>query len=65
MDIHPLRPREMHLTPDHVARATRPVEDFTYPSSFTRASDQDYAGLVERLMAEKPEGHSTSSPMAP
>lgn len=46
-------PRTLHLTPDHVARATRPVEDFVYPSSFTRATDQDYATLVDRLMAER------------
>ena len=51
-----LRPREMHLTSDHVARATRPVADFTYPSSFTRATDADYAGLVDRLLAERPDG---------
>jgi cation transport protein ChaC len=56
MDIRPLPPRTLHLTPDHVTRATRPVEDFTYPSSFARATDQDYSVLVDRLMAERPAG---------
>jgi cation transport protein ChaC len=46
----------LHLTLDHVARATRPVEEFSYPSSFARATDEDYAALVEKLMAERPEG---------
>ena len=49
-------PRIMHLTPAHVARATRPAEDIATPSSFTRATDEDYAALVERLMVERPEG---------
>ena len=56
MNKHHLSPRTLHLTPGHVARATRPVEDFVYPSSFTRATDEDYAGLVDRLMAERPDG---------
>ncbi|MFC5567067.1 gamma-glutamylcyclotransferase [Rubellimicrobium aerolatum] len=43
------------MTPEHVVRATRPVPDFAYPSSFARATDSDYATLVERLMAEKPD----------
>ena len=46
----------MHLTPDHVARATRPVEEVRYPSSFTWAKDGDYAELVENLMGERPAG---------
>lgn len=49
-------PRTLHLTPNHVALATRPVEDIAYPSSFTRATDHDYAALVDRLMAERSEG---------
>lgn len=56
MNMRSLRPREMHLTPDHVARATRPVAEFPHPSTFTRATDTDYAALVERLMAERPDG---------
>lgn len=48
--------RTLHLTEDHVARATRAVEEFSYPTSFARASDEDYSALVERLMAERPEG---------
>lgn len=53
----PHRPtRELALTPDHVARATRPVADFAYPSAFCPATDADYAALVERLIAEKREG---------
>lgn len=56
LNMRPLRPREMYLTLEHVAQATRPVEDFIYPSSFVRATDEDYAALVDRLMAERPEG---------
>ena len=39
-----------------MARATRPVEEFSFPSSFARAKDEDYADLIEKLMAERPEG---------
>jgi cation transport protein ChaC len=46
----------MHLTLGHVARATRPVEDFSNSSAFTQATDEKYAALVDRLMAERPEG---------
>ncbi|WP_245639328.1 gamma-glutamylcyclotransferase [Rubellimicrobium mesophilum] len=56
MNKNRFTPRTLHLTPNHVARATRPVEDFAYPSAFTRATDEDYATLVEQLMAERPEG---------
>lgn len=49
-------PRELALTLDHVARATRPVADFAFPSTFCPATDADYATFVDRLMAEKPEG---------
>lgn len=52
----PPRPRTPRLTPAHVARATRPVADFTYPSSFTRAEAQDHAALAARLVAARPEG---------
>jgi cation transport protein ChaC len=55
MTMYPLRRRAMDLTVDHVARATRPVEAFAHPS-FTRATSQDYAALVDRLLAERPEG---------
>lgn len=48
--------RALHLTPAHVARATRPVEDVAAPSTFTRATDEDYAALVEWLMAERSDG---------
>ncbi len=48
--------RTLHLTDDHVARATRVVDEFSYPSSFARATDEDYEAHVERLMAERPEG---------
>lgn len=51
-----LAPRTLHLTAEHVARATRPVEHFDFPSTFTRAADEDYAAMVTRLLAEKPEG---------
>ncbi|EYD75780.1 Cation transport protein chaC [Rubellimicrobium mesophilum DSM 19309] len=54
--MHPSSFRTLHLTEDHVARATRPVEEFSYPSSFARASEEDYAALVDRLVAERPEG---------
>jgi cation transport protein ChaC len=49
-------PRTLHLTPDHVARATRPVQEFGFPSSFARAGDEDYAELIETLLAERPDG---------
>ena len=52
----PVRPRPLHLTEDHVARVTRPVEDFAYPSTYTRATEADYVALVDRLMAERPDG---------
>ena len=48
--------RTLHLTEEHVARATRTVEDFSYPSTFVRASDADYAAVIDRLMAERPDG---------
>lgn len=51
---HP--PRELTLTPDHVARATRPVADFVFPSSFCPATDADYASFIDGLLAERPEG---------
>jgi cation transport protein ChaC len=54
--MRPSRSRTLHLTEDHVARVTRPVEDFAYPSTFTRATEADYVALVDRLMAERPEG---------
>ncbi len=54
--MRPLPFRTPHLTESHVARATRVVEEFSYPSSFVRASDADYAAVVEKLMAEGPEG---------
>ena len=54
--MRPLRSRILHLTPDHVARATRPVKDFPHPSTFTRATDADYSRLVETLLAERSEG---------
>lgn len=56
MNTHHPPPRTLHLTSAHVARATRPVEDFAYPSSFAPASDQDYAALMDQLMAERPDG---------
>lgn len=54
--MRPSRPRTLHLTPDHVARATRPVADFPHPSTYTRATDEDYAALIEQMMVERPEG---------
>ncbi|WP_228461825.1 gamma-glutamylcyclotransferase [Paracoccus liaowanqingii] len=51
---HP--PRKLALTLDHVARATRPVADFAFPSSFCPATDADYASFVDSLLAERPEG---------
>lgn len=56
MTARRLPPRALHLTAEHVARATRPVEDFAIPSSFARATDGDYAALAGRLLAERPEG---------
>ncbi|MBP7243431.1 gamma-glutamylcyclotransferase [Amaricoccus sp.] len=49
-------PRALSLTEDHVARATRPVEDFPSPSGYTPATDDEFAAQVETLMAERPEG---------
>lgn len=51
-----LRSRSLHLTPDHVARATRVVPEFPHPSTFTRATEADYEALVDRLVAERPGG---------
>jgi cation transport protein ChaC len=46
----------LHLTEDHVARATRHVPEFKHPSTFTRAVEADYAALVDRMMVERPAG---------
>ncbi|MBP7000010.1 gamma-glutamylcyclotransferase [Amaricoccus sp.] len=51
-----MSPRALSLTEDHVARATRQVEDFALPSGFTPASDADFAAQVARLMDERPAG---------
>lgn len=48
--------RTLHLTPEHVARVTRVVEDGPYPTAYVRATDADYARVADRLMAERPEG---------
>lgn len=48
--------RALSLTEDHVARATRSVEDFPLPSGFTPATDDDIAAQVATLTAERPAG---------
>ena len=54
--MRPYPPKALDLTEEHVARATRHVDDFPHPSTFTRASDADYEAFVDRLMAERPDG---------
>lgn len=49
-------PRPLHLTPDHVARAFRAVEEIPYPTTYTWGTDEHFEALVDRLMAERPEG---------
>ena len=48
--------RTLHLTPEHVTRATRPVPAFDHPSSYRRAKDEDFVALVEQMMQERPKG---------
>jgi hypothetical protein len=62
---HPTMPRTLRLTPDHVARATRPVPDTPYPSTFTRATDADYAALATGFWRSARPAPSGSSPTAP
>ena len=49
-------PRTLHLTREHVARATRPVVDYPHPSTFSRETDADHAAFVAQLMTERPMG---------
>jgi cation transport protein ChaC len=48
--------RSLHLTLEHVTRATRPVEKVIYPSTFTPCTDADFADRVRRIVAGRPNG---------
>ena len=54
----PLKPRQLRLTADHVARVHRPLPDPgpAIYEGFRTASDEDFADEVSRMLATRPEG---------
>jgi cation transport protein ChaC len=46
----------LHLTEDHVARATRVVERVPYPTRFTPLSEEESRALARRILAGRPDG---------
>jgi cation transport protein ChaC len=54
--MRPLLPRRLHLTQDHIARVTRDIPDFLMPSTFRRATDEDFTAFADRFMDERPTG---------
>lgn len=49
------RPRRLSLTPDHVARTRRVIEDTGPPPGLQQQTEEDYADWVTRIIASHPD----------
>ena len=50
----PGKTRKLSLTPDHVARVHRPVQDSGIPAGIQAQTDADYEGWVEQMIRTNP-----------